>query len=125
MSARECRDKEFDVLNYLRMKKAIIESLVERATTSWDGVTLESYPSGKPTFTFQKMTIPPYTKMPPHSHEIMQLGYILSGELTINTDKGESVTFHEGEPAIEVVGKIHYGENRGDVDCVVVVVSVL
>ncbi len=104
---------------------ATIENLIERATTSWDGVTLESYPSGKPTFTMQRMTIPPHSKMPPHSHTIMQLGYILSGELTITREDGRSVTFHEGEPAIEVVGKIHYGENRGDKDCVVVVTSIL
>ncbi len=110
------------------MKKengAMIEPLVERVTTSWDGASLESYPSGKPTFTMQKMTISPRTQMSPHSHSIMQLGYILSGALTITSEEGKTVTFHEGEPAIEVVGKIHYGENRGDVDCVVVVISIL
>ncbi len=107
------------------MSKATIETLLERATTSWDGQQLRSYPSGKPTFTMQRLTIPPHTRMEPHSHTIMQLGYILSGELTITSESGESVTFHEGEPAIEVVGKVHYGENRGDRDTVVVVVSVL
>lgn len=107
------------------MKKATIETLIEGATTSWDGETLESYPSGKPTFTMQKLTIPPHTRMEPHSHKIMQLGYILQGELTITCEDGKTVTFHEGEPAIEVVGKMHYGENRGDTDMVVVVVSIL
>ncbi len=107
------------------MKKATIEPLIERATTSWDGQTLESYPSGRPTFTMQKLTIPPHTRMEPHSHTIMQLGYILSGELTITSEGGESITFYEGEPAIEVVGKVHYGENRGDKETVVVVVSIL
>lgn len=63
--------------------------------------------------------------MAPHSHTTMQLGYILSGELIITTEDGQSATFSEGEPAIEVVGKVHYGENRGDVETVVVVVSVL
>ncbi|MFR9533314.1 MAG: hypothetical protein SNG49_00570 [Rikenellaceae bacterium] len=38
------------------MKSAVIETLVERATTSWDDETLQSYPSGKPTFTNQKLT---------------------------------------------------------------------
>lgn len=107
------------------MKKAIIEPLIERATTSWDGSVLESYPQGKPTITMQKLTIPPNTKMNPHSHAIMQIGYILLGELTITLEDGTTVTFCEGEPAIEVVGKVHYGENRGDVDTVVVVVSLL
>ncbi len=107
------------------MKKATIEPLVERVTCSWDGATLESYPSGKPTFTMQRLTIPPHTRMEPHSHDIMQLGYILSGELTITSEDGDSVTFREGDPAIEVVGKVHYGENRGEVDTVVIVVSVL
>lgn len=107
------------------MKKAIIETLLDRATTSWNGDTLESYPSGSPSFTMQKLTIPPHTKMDSHSHTIMQLGYILAGELTITLEDGTTVTFHEGEPAIEVVGKVHYGENRGDIDTVVVVVSIL
>lgn len=107
------------------MRKPTIEPLIERATTSWDGETLESYPSGKPTFTMQRLTIPPHTKMDPHTHTIMQLGYILSGELTITREDGKSVTFQAGDPAIEVVGKVHYGENRGDIDTVVVVVSVL
>ncbi len=107
------------------MDKAVIEPLIERATASWDGTTLESYPAGRPTFTMQRLTIPPHTRMEPHSHTIMQLGYILSGELTITLDDGKTATFHEGEPAIEVVGKVHYGENRGDVDTVVIVVSVL
>ncbi len=107
------------------MKKATIETLIEMATTSWDGERLESYPSGKPIFTMQKLTIPPHTKMDPHSHTIMQLGYILSGELTITSEDGKTITFHEGEPAIEVVNKIHYGENRGDIDTIVVVISVL
>ncbi len=107
------------------MKKTVVETLVERATTSWDGETLQSYPSGKPNFTMQKITIPPHTQLEPHSHTTMQLGYILSGELTITTEDGKSARFSEGEPAIEVVGKVHYGENRGDVETVVVVVSVL
>ncbi len=107
------------------MKKATIEPLIERATTSWDGQTLRSYPSGPPTFTMQRLTIPPHTRMQPHSHTIMQLGYILSGELTITAEDGECVTFREGDPAIEVVGKVHYGENRGDIDTVVIVFSVL
>ncbi|MFR9651214.1 MAG: cupin domain-containing protein [Rikenellaceae bacterium] len=104
---------------------ATIETILDRATTSWDGMRLESYPSGKPAFTMQIMTIPPHSKMHRHSHDIMQLGYILSGELTITTDSGETTSFQAGEPAIEVVGKIHYGENRGDVDTVVLVVSIL
>lgn len=106
-------------------RQATIEPLVESATTSWDGVPLECYPSGRPTFTMQRLTIPPHTRMEPHTHSIMQIGYILSGELTITSESGESVTFREGEPAIEVVGKVHYGENRGDIDTVVVVVSIL
>ncbi len=105
--------------------KATIETLLERATTSWDGATLERYPDGKPTFTMQKMTIPPHSKMDIHSHNIMQLGYILEGELTITDEDGQSATFHKGNPAIEVVGKNHYGENRGDTDTVVLVVSIL
>lgn len=107
------------------MKEVTIETLLDRQTKSWDGETLESYPQGKPTFTMQKLTIAPHTKMESHSHTIMQLGYILSGELTITSENGETVTFGEGEPAVEVVGKVHYGENRTDKDLVVLVVSVL
>lgn len=107
------------------MKTATIETLLDKATTSWDGAELMSYPEGKPCFSMQKITIPAHTKMQAHSHTIMQLGYIISGELTITLESGQTVTYTEGEPAIEVVGKVHCGENRGDVDTVVAVVSIL
>lgn len=44
---------------------------------------------------------------------------MLSGTLTIVCKDGSSKDFHAGQPLVETVGEIHHGENRGDVDAVV------
>ena len=58
-----------------------------------------------------------------HSHSIMNIGYILSGELTITTDNGATKTFKAGDTPIEVVDTIHFGENKGDEELVFIAVS--
>lgn len=39
---------------------------------------------------------------------------ILRGELTVVSDNGTERTFHAGEGVVELVGTVHYGENRSD-----------
>ena len=50
---------------------------------------------------------------------MINCGVVLSGTLTIVCKDGSSREFHAGEPLVETDGEIHHGENRGDVDAVV------
>ncbi len=95
--------------------------LLDSQTTSWDGATLIDYPTSKPAITLLKITVAPKSKLPQHYHPVINVGYMLEGSLTVTDDKGNSKTISAGEALIETVNTIHYGENRGDTDAVIVV----
>lgn len=81
---------------------------------SWDGSTLPPFPVGTPKVSVLKIVIPPYTKLPPHSHRMLNAGVVCRGKLTVVAASGVEKTFSDGDAIIEMVGKIHYGENRGE-----------
>lgn len=60
-----------------------------------------------------RISIPPGEKLPVHKHPIINAGYILQGELTVEDELGDTHVFHAGDAIIEMVNKKHYGENRG------------
>ncbi len=95
--------------------------LLDAQTTSWDGAELIDYPTTKPAITMLKITVAPKSRLPLHYHPVINVGYMLEGSLTVTDDKGNSKTIKAGEPLIETVNTIHYGENRGDTDAVILV----
>ena len=88
-------------------------------STAWDGSALPDYPKATPVISIYKYTFPPHTVTNPHYHKVINCGVVLSGTLTIVCKDGSSHDFHAGEPLVETVGEVHHGENRGDVDAVV------
>ena len=72
--------------------------ILAKSTASWNGKPYTAYPAGQPQLTVLKMTIPPHTALPWHTHPFPNAGYVLSGQLTIE-DKasGKNQTFHAGE----------------------------
>jgi quercetin dioxygenase-like cupin family protein len=56
-----------------------------------------------------------------HSHPVPLLGYLLSGELTINQATGEKRVVCAGEVSLESVGVVHQGVNAGNVPCRMIV----
>lgn len=95
--------------------------LLDGETTSWDGASLIDYPTERPAITMLKITVAPKSKLPHHYHPVINVGYMLEGSLTVTDDKGNSKTISAGEPLVETVNTIHYGENRGDTDAVILV----
>lgn len=98
----------FDVM------KTIVKEILARDTRSWDNSKLPEYPSEQPEIVVMKIVIPPDTRLPMHFHPVINAGMVLAGHLTVVADDGNERTFHPGEAIIEMVGKRHYGENRGD-----------
>jgi len=84
------------------------ETLIQ-STASWDGTAYTAYPKGQPQLSVVKVTIPAHTAMPWHSHPIPNAGYILSGELTIETKDGVKKHFVAGQAVTETVHTIHRG----------------
>ncbi len=86
-----------------------VETLM-RTSASWDGVPYASYPSGPPELTILKITIPPHSALPWHTHPMPNAAYVLSGELTVQKKAdGREQTLTPGQVLPEMVGELHRG----------------
>ncbi|MCK5173129.1 MAG: cupin domain-containing protein [Planctomycetes bacterium] len=81
---------------------------------SWDGSVLPGYPEAAPEITILRIVIPPKTELPLHQHPVINAGVLLEGQLTVTTDKQETLHLKAGEGLIEVSNKWHLGRNDGD-----------
>jgi len=89
-----------------------VETLA-KTSSSWDGTQLPAYPTDRPQITILRITIPAGTNLPLHTHPVINAGVLLSGELTVVTEKEETLVLKAGDPIVEVVDKWHYGKNTG------------
>lgn len=102
-------------------EKPAAEQLV-KSTNSWNGDPLPAYPDTAPEITVLRITIPPGSQLPMHSHPVINVGYLVSGELVVHTANGETLHLAAGDPIVELVNKPHYGSNPGSEPAVIVVV---
>lgn len=84
-----------------------------RTSQSWDGAELPDYPQGRPVLVARKYVFPAGQRLDMHYHPVINFGVLIEGELTIICEDGSEKTVHEGEAIVEMVGTVHYGENRG------------
>lgn len=89
-----------------------VETLV-KSSTSWDGATLPAYPAGQPEVTLLRITIPAGQKLPIHTHPVINVGLLLKGELTVQTEAGKTLVLRAGDPIVETVNTWHHGQNTG------------
>ena len=97
----------------------VFETLT-KTTKSWDGVPLPAYPKGTPEVTILKVTYPPGSQTDLHFHPGMNAGVLLSGELTVFSETGETLHLKAGDPLVEIVGPRHYGRNDGETTAVLI-----
>ncbi len=95
-------------------KSAVTSKVVLEATKAWNGDEMPAYPKGKPKCTILHITVAPHSKLDVHKHPMMNAGVILKGELHVVDDAGREITLKEGDPIMECVGRMHYGENLTD-----------
>jgi quercetin dioxygenase-like cupin family protein len=92
-----------------------------QADGSWNGNRYTHYPTGQPELTMLKVTIPPHTALPWHTHPFPNAVYVLSGTLTLqDRDSGKSQVYHQGEAFAESVNDVHRGES-GDEQTVLII----
>ena len=89
-----------------------------QSSVSWNNLPMSSYLEGTPQCTSLKITVPLHTRLDIHRHPMMNAGVIISGELHVVDCDGNEITLHQGDPILECVGKMHYGENLTDSDTV-------
>ena len=81
-----------------------------QTTQSWDGINYQSYPAGQPQLTVLRITIPPNTALHWHHHQVISVGYVLSGELTLEKRAtGERTVVHAGKALAETIQTTHRG----------------
>ncbi len=90
-----------------------------RAQTSWDGGAIK-YPQGLAEITSVKLRIEENQMTKFHCHPVPTLGYILQGDLAVETKNGNKIILKEGESLVEVMRTIHRGRAvNGPVEVIV------
>ncbi len=103
-----------------RVASAQRDVLVQ-TTQSWNGKPYTHYPSGQPQLTTLKVTIPPHTALPWHTHPFPNAVYVLSGTLTLqDRASGKTLVLHQGQAVGESVDDVHRGES-GDQSTVLLI----
>ena len=97
-----------------------IETLL-KSSKQRNGKLLPKYPTSKPEITVLKITIPPNTVLPPHTHPVINSGVILEGILELTDKDGTKQIFKKDDAFNEVVNIIHTGKVIGESPVVVVV----
>ena len=97
-----------------------VETLA-KSTSSWNGDSLPTYKNGQPEITILRITIPPGIQLPLHYHPVINAGVLLHGELTVTTKDKEILHLKAGDSIIEVVNKLYYGKNEGELPAEIIV----
>ncbi|NCB01953.1 MAG: cupin domain-containing protein [Spirochaetia bacterium] len=98
---------------------ASVETLAV-TSQSWDGSPIGWYPYGCPQVTVLRITVPSGVKLALHKHPIPLVAYMISGELSVETEAGKKAVFQSGDPIIEVIDTWHFGSSTGEEDAVLV-----
>ncbi|MBK0089910.1 cupin domain-containing protein [Erwinia sp. S59] len=88
----------------------IEHKLVLQSGAAWNKQSYEAYPKGKPLISVMRMSLPPDTELPWHTHAIPNTAYVLSGQLTIeNKNTGVTYRAKAGDAINETVNSAHRG----------------
>jgi len=88
----------------------IKHDLVLQSGTTWNGQPYEGYPEGNPLISVMRMSLPPNSELPWHTHAMPNTAYVLSGQLTIEDKKtGATYRVKAGEAINETVNSAHRG----------------
>ncbi len=107
-------------INSTAQEETIIVEVLSKTSSSWDGLEIEAYPTGKPEIIISRITMPVGSELPVHKHTTPLGGIILEGELTVTKENGESKIFKAGDPIVEVMNTWHAGKNTSDVPTVLI-----
>lgn len=92
--------------------------------THWNQQPIKPIHIDHPQVTMLRITIPKGEKLAMHKHPILNIGYLTKGELTVRSDKGDTLILKPGDPIVELVNLWHYGESTGSEDAEIVVTYV-
>ncbi len=80
-----------------------------RTSAAWDDARYRGYPEGIPELTVMRITVPARGELPWHVHPMPNAAYVVSGEITVEDQRGRRRHFSAGEVIPETVGSKHRG----------------
>lgn len=95
--------------------------IILQTGSSWNGSVLPEYPEGAPEMTLLRIVIPPGAIIDTHKHPMINVAYVVSGQLTIEASDGREQIVNAGEAVAELVEQWHGGRNDGDEKVVLLV----
>ena len=98
--------------------QAKAETVLE-TTTAWNGTSYKI--PDNPSVLVLKIKIPAKDTLAWHQHPYFNVGYLLKGELKVETQKGETLLMKAGESLVELNEQWHRGINVGEEDIEIVV----
>jgi quercetin dioxygenase-like cupin family protein len=101
-----------------------MSKLLIQTGSSWNGNKLQPMNIAEPEVNVVKIVVPVGEKLPVHLHSVLNVGYLVKGELTVHTADGDTLVLKAGESIVEVVNVWHYGESTGTEPAEIVVVYV-
>lgn len=90
----------------------------------WNQQPIDPIHINHPQVTILKITIPVGEKLSIHKHPVLNIGYMIKGELTVHSEQGDVLILKAGDPIVELVDTWHYGENTGSEDVEIIVTYV-
>ena len=106
------------------LQSASVEKLAD-SDRVWDGTKIPEQHIKDPHITVLRITIKPGEQLAAHQHPVINVGYLLSGQLTVvKTTTGETKKLQAGDSLIELINQWHYGKNEGKENAVIVVVYI-
>lgn len=89
--------------------KVQTETLLQ-AGAAWDGVPYQDYPQDRPERTVVKLTIPPHTALPWHTHAMPNAAYVVSGQIHVERQSdGLRRQLGAGQVLAEMIDSPHWG----------------
>jgi quercetin dioxygenase-like cupin family protein len=83
---------------------------VLQSDAAWNGKPYAEYPTGRAQLTVLRITIPPHSTLPWHSHVVPNAAYVVKGQMTLeDKETGEKHTIKAGEACCESTGVVHRG----------------
>lgn len=104
---------------YLLFSLTVHGEVLFQSQNSWDGGEIY-YPEGQAEVTVFKLVIKEGETPRYHCHPIPTFGYVVKGNLEVETKTGQRTVLKEGDYAIEVMKTMHRGKAlNGDVEVLV------
>tara|TARA_B100001248_G_scaffold258481_1_gene242684 strand:- start:7 stop:444 length:438 start_codon:yes stop_codon:yes gene_type:complete len=107
--------------NHDNNKSGVVVNTLLKSTTQRNGDLLPKYPRSYPEITILKITIPPNTVLPPHTHPVINSAVIIKGILELTDKDGTKQIFKKDEAFNEVVNIIHSAKVIGETPVEVIV----